>query len=163
MKSNSKKCIFAGTFDPITNGHVDIINRSSKLFDKVLVAVSYHKKNSIFSFEERISFCKKATLKIKNVSVIGFKGLTSKLSKKKKINVFVRGLRNIFDFQKELELFRINSSLKSNIETIILFSSRKYSILSSSLVKEIVLNNGIADNFLPIPLSKEIKRRLLKN
>ena len=149
-----KVAIYPGTFDPITYGHIDVIKKSLKLFDKVVVATSdAANKNYLFNSEERIEIIKKALfsdLKIdkKKINVISFKSLTTDLCKKYKSNIILRGLRAVSDFEYEFQMTGMNSQLNSNIETIFLMSSDKNSFISSNFVKEVHKLGGDVSNFV---------------
>ena len=148
-----KVAIYPGTFDPITYGHIDVIKKSLKLFDKVVVATSDGaNKNYLFNSEERIEIIKKALfldLKIdkKKINVISFKSLTTDLCKKYKSNVILRGLRAVSDFEYEFQLAGMNRKLNNNIETIFLMSDVENQIISSKFVKEIIRLGGDIKKF----------------
>ncbi|OPX29827.1 MAG: pantetheine-phosphate adenylyltransferase [Candidatus Omnitrophica bacterium 4484_171] len=159
-----KRAIYPGTFDPITFGHVDIIKRASLIFDKIIVAVVKNSfKDTLFSYEERVNLLKKATKGIKKIEVEGFEGLVVDFAVKKNINVIIRGLRMISDFEYEFQMALTNRKLSSRIETIFLMPHAGYSYLSSRLVKEIASLGGNLDDFLPrvcvSALNKKIGRR----
>jgi len=148
-----KVIIYPGTFDPITYGHIDVIKKSLKLFDKIVVAASDGtNKNYLFSSEERIDIIKKALffdLKFdkKKIEIISFKSLTTDLCKKHKSNIILRGLRAVSDFEYEFQLAGMNRKLNNNIETIFLMSDVENQIISSKFVKEIVRLNGDIQKF----------------
>jgi len=148
-----KVVIYPGTFDPITYGHIDVIKKSLKLFDKIVVAASDGtNKNYLFSSEERIDIIKKALffdLKFdkKKIEIISFKSLTTDLCKKHKSNIILRGLRAVSDFEYEFQLAGMNRKLNNNIETIFLMSDVENQIISSKFVKEIVRLNGDIQKF----------------
>ena len=140
--------IYPGTFDPITYGHIDVIKKALKLFDKIVVGVSnVSNKNYLFSSEERIHIVNKALfndlkLNKKKISVVSFSSLTTDLCKKYKSNIILRGLRAVSDFEYEFQLAGMNRKLNNNIETIFLMSDVENQIISSRFVKEIVKLNG---------------------
>ena len=158
-----KVAIYPGTFDPITYGHIDVIKKSLKLFDKVVVATSDGaNKNYLFNSEERIEIIKKALfsdLKIdkKKINVISFKSLTTDLCKKYKSNIILRGLRAVSDFEYEFQLAGMNRKLNNNIETIFLMSDVENQIISSKFVKEIIRLGGDIKKFTTKSTIKSLK------
>ena len=144
----NKVAIYPGTFDPITYGHIDVIKKALKLFDKIIVGVSdVSNKNYLFNSEERINIVNKALfndlkLSKKKISVVSFSSLTTDLCKKYKSNIILRGLRAVSDFEYEFQLAGMNRKLNNNIETIFLMSDVENQIISSRFVKEIVKLNG---------------------
>jgi pantetheine-phosphate adenylyltransferase len=158
-----KVAIYPGTFDPITFGHIDVIKKSLKLFDKVVVAVSDGtNKNYFFTSEERIDIIRKALfsdLKLdkKKIYIISFKSLTTDLCKKYKSNIILRGLRAVSDFEYEFQLAGMNRKLNNNIETIFLMSDVENQIISSKFVKEIVRLNGDIKKFTTKSTIKSLK------
>ncbi len=155
-----KIAVYPGTFDPFTNGHKDLVNRAiSNIFDRVYVCVAEHSnKEVIFTHEERIEFARKSLKGVKNIEVIGFRGLLVDFAKKLNAKAILRGLRAVSDFEYELQMASINKKLSKNIESIFLPSSEPYAFLSSSLVKEIAKYGGDISSFV----SKEVKISLLK-
>ena len=149
----SKIAIYPGTFDPITFGHIDVIKKSLKLFDKIVVAVSDgENKDYLFDIEERLEIVKKALFKDlrmnkKKITVISFKSLTTNLCKKYKSNIILRGLRAVSDFEYEFQLAGMNRKLNTSIETLFLMSDVENQIISSKFVKEIVKLNGDIKRF----------------
>ena len=159
----SKIAIYPGTFDPITYGHIDVIKKSLKLFDKIIVGVSnVSNKNYLFSSEERMEIVNKALFKDlklnkKKILVVSFSSLTTDLCKKYKANVILRGLRAVSDFEYEFQLAGMNRKLNSNIETIFLMSDVENQIISSKFVKEIVKLNGDIRKFTTKSTIKSLK------
>ncbi|MFL2852266.1 MAG: pantetheine-phosphate adenylyltransferase [Candidatus Pelagibacter sp.] len=149
----NKVAIYPGTFDPITFGHIDVIKKGLRIFDKLIVAVSNgENKNYLFSSEERIEIIKKALfldlkLNKKKIEVISFTSLTTDLCRKYKSNIILRGLRAVSDFEYEFQLAGMNRKLNNNIETIFLMSDIENQIISSKFVKEIVKLNGDIKKF----------------
>ena len=138
--------IYPGSFDPITLGHLDIITRSSKLYDKVVVVVSRNPtKNPLFTVDERIAQIRKTTQHLENVEVDSFNGLTINYARELSAKVLLRGLRVLSDFEKELQMAHTNKTLADEIETVFLATSTEYGFLSSSLVKEIAKFGGPID------------------
>lgn len=153
-----KKAIYPGTFDPITLGHLDIIKRASKIFDKVIIAVADNKtKGPMFSYEKRVKFVKIATKDLKNVEVISFNGLLADLSTQLDANIIIRGLRAVSDFEYELQMGYANASLKSDLETIYLMPSLQYAFISSSIVRAILTHNGKIAHLVPESVLAHIK------
>ena len=151
--------IYPGSFDPITLGHLDIITRSSKLYDRVMVVVSRNpSKNPLFSVEKRIAQIQEATRSLPNVDVDSFDGLTVSYAKAKQANVLLRGLRVLSDFEKELQMAHTNKTLSEEIETAFLATSTEYGFLSSSLVKEIAKFGGPSDHLVPKHIAADIEK-----
>ncbi len=144
------KAMYPGSFDPITNGHVDVIQRVSKLFDKVIVAVlNNQSKEEFISLEDRLKLVKEATEGVKNVSVESFSGLTVQYAKSRGADVIVRGLRAPSDFEYELEMSQINYFLSNGLETLFIMTNPKYSFIRSSRVKELVTLGGEVKELVP--------------
>ena len=161
----NKVAIYPGTFDPITFGHIDVIKKGLKLFDKIVVAVSnVENKDYLFDSDERIEIVKKALfydlkLNKKKVVVISFSSLTTELCKKYKSNIILRGLRAVSDFEYEFQLAGMNKKLDSNIETIFLMSDVENQIISSNFVKEIANFRGDINKFVTKSTVKMIKNK----
>ena len=161
----NKTAIYPGTFDPITFGHVDVIKKSLKLFDKIVVGVSEESnKNYLFSSDERIEIVKKALFKDlklnkKKIKIVSFSSLTTDLCKKYKSNIILRGLRAVSDFEYEFQLAGMNRKLNQNIETIFLMSDVENQIISSRLVKDIVKLKGNIKKFTTKSTIKSLKEK----
>ncbi|CAH2212853.1 pantetheine-phosphate adenylyltransferase [Tepidibacter aestuarii] len=156
-----KIAVYPGSFDPITNGHLDIIKRASKLFDKLIVSVLYNSsKNSLFTFEERVELLKEVVKDLDNVEVDCFTGLLIDYCNDKKVNAIIRGLRAVSDFEYELQMAQMNRQLNQNIETVILTTSTKYSFISSSLIKEVAKFKGDISELVPNNVSEEVYKKL---
>ena len=161
----NKAAIYPGTFDPITYGHIDVIKKALKLFDKIIVGVSdVNNKNYLFSSQERIDIVNKALFKDlnlnkKKISVVSFSSLTTDLCKKYKSNIILRGLRAVSDFEYEFQLAGMNRKLNNNIETIFLMSDVENQIISSRFVKEIVKLNGDIRKFTTKSTIKSLKEK----
>ena len=159
----NKVAIYPGTFDPITYGHIDVIKKALKLFDKIIVGVSnVSNKNYLFNSDERINIVNKALFKDlklnkKKVFVVSFSSLTTDLCKKYKSNIILRGLRAVSDFEYEFQLAGMNRKLNNNIETIFLMSDVENQIISSRFVKEIVKLNGDIRKFTTKSTIKSLK------
>ena len=150
--------VYPGSFDPITNGHLDIIDRASKLFDKVYVAVIRNpEKKPVFDIESRIEMIR-ATVK-SNVEVDGFDGLLIDYVKKVKAHAIIRGLRAVSDFDYEFQMALTNKKMDPDIETVFLMTDYKYSYLSSSFVKQIARLGGDVSNFVPKAVESKLKKR----
>ena len=161
----NKVAIYPGTFDPITYGHIDVIKKALKLFDKIIVGVSdVSNKNYLFNSEERINIVNKALfndlkLSKKKISVVSFSSLTTDLCKKYRSNIILRGLRAVSDFEYEFQLAGMNRKLNNNIETIFLMSDVENQIISSRFVKEIVKLNGDIRKFTTKSTIKSLKEK----
>jgi pantetheine-phosphate adenylyltransferase len=159
----NKVAIYPGTFDPITYGHIDVIKKALKLFDKIVVGVSnVSNKNYLFSSDERIAIVNKALfqdlkLNKKKISIVSFNSLTTDLCKKYKSNIILRGLRAVSDFEYEFQLAGMNRKLNNNIETIFVMSDVENQIISSRFVKEIVKLNGDIKKFTTKSTIKSLK------
>ena len=150
IMNTTKRAIYPGTFDPITNGHVDIIQRASEMFDEIIVAVAENKaKKPMFSVEERVAMTKKATKSISNVKVISFHSLLVDLSDELDANIIIRGIRAVSDFEYEFQMGYANSSLKQELETIFLMPSLEYAFISSSIVRSILPFGGKIEHLVP--------------
>lgn len=153
--------IYPGSFDPATKGHLDIIERASKIFDKLIVGVLKNKqKNPLFSSNERVRMLEKLTSHLKNVEICSFEGLLIDFAHLKKANTIVRGLRAITDFEYELQLAQTNKVIAPDIETVFLTTNLKYSYLSSSMVKEIASFGGDISPFVDKELVDNIINKL---
>jgi pantetheine-phosphate adenylyltransferase len=142
--------IYPGTFDPVTNGHLDIMRRSVKLFDKLIVAVSLNpKKAPVFSQEKRVYFISEATEEIDNIEVIPFDSLLTGFAQTNKATVIIKGLRAISDFEFELQMGLMNRNLDDTIETLFMIPSQEFSFLSSNLVKEVANHGGDISKLVP--------------
>ena len=160
-----KIAIYPGTFDPITYGHIDVIKKSLKIVDKIIVAISNNnEKNYLFTADERIEIVKNALFKDlnfnkKKILVISFNSLTTNLCKKYKSNIILRGLRAVSDFEYEFQLAGMNRKLNEKIETIFLMSDVDNQVISSRLVKEIADLNGNLNKFITKSVIKELKKK----
>lgn len=151
-------CIYPGTFDPVTNGHIDVIKRACKVFDKVIVAVALNEnKTPYFCYEKRIQLAKIATKNFKNVIVTGFDNLLVDFAKSHGINIVIRGLRAVSDFEYELQIGYANASLWSEFETIYFMPSLKNAFISSSIVRSVLKLGGDITNLVPKDILESIK------
>ena len=157
-----KKALFPGSFDPVTNGHLDVIERASKLFDVLIVSVAVNEsKCSLFSIPKRKEFLKVACEEhgINNIKITSFEGLLVDVVKKMKVNVVVRGLRAFSDFEFEFQLALMNRELDKSCETIFLMPSPEYTFVSSRMVKEIAKFGGDISAFVPPVVKRALKER----
>ena len=149
--------IYPGSFDPVTNGHIDIIERASKISDKLYVAVLMNSsKSPLFSVENRVNMLMEVTKHIENVEVVAFSGLLVDFAKQINAKIIIRGLRAITDFEYDLQMAQTNHILNSEIDTCFLTSNLEYSYLSSSTVKEVASFGGDISNFVPDYVAKKV-------
>lgn len=155
--------VYPGTFDPVTNGHLDIIERACELFDTVIVSIAVNpNKKPLFSEKERIDMIRKVTSHLINVEVDTFKGLLVKNAENKKAGVIIRGLRAISDFEYEFQMSLTNKKLNPDINTVFLMPNEKYSFLSSSLVRELASYDANVKEFLPEYVLNKLKAKFRK-
>lgn len=153
-----------GTYDPMTEGHKDVVLRCSKVFDKVIVAVSNNiRKKTLYSVDRRINFVKKVLTGIKNVEVIPFSGLLVDIAKERGADVIVKGLRAISDFEYEFQMAQINKKLNPELETMFLVTNPKFAYLSSSAVKEVAKLKGCISGLVPKEIESDIVESFEKN
>jgi pantetheine-phosphate adenylyltransferase len=144
------KAIYPGTFDPMTNGHLDIITRAAVMFDRIILAVAASSsKKPMFSLEERVALAKEVVAHLPNVEVLGFSDLMANFARDRRANVLIRGLRAVSDFEYEMQLAQMNRHLLPELESVFLMPSGQYSFISSSLVKEVARHQGDVSAFLP--------------
>lgn len=155
-----KIAIYPGTFDPVTNGHVDVAARAARLFDKVIVCVAVNSsKEPMFSGQERVRLIKEAVKDIKNIEVEDFEGLLVDYARRKKAEVIVRGLRAVSDFEYEFQMALTNRKLCDEIDTVFLMPHEKYTYLNSSIVREISKFGGDVSEFVPPHVRKELLKK----
>jgi pantetheine-phosphate adenylyltransferase len=158
------KAIYAGTFDPLTKGHIDVIERGSRIFDKLIVAVADNPaKNPIFSRQERVSQIKKVVTKYPNVTADSFKGLLIDYVRRQKTNIILRGIRTISDFEYEFQMALTNRAIAPDIETIFVMTSEKYSYISSRLLKEAVALGADVGLFVPPEIQNALRKKIKQN
>ena len=160
VKTTSKKALYPGTFDPITNGHIDLVNRSLKIFDEVVIAVAFaHHKKPLFSLDERIKLVQEIFIENPCVSVVGFEGLLVDFAKEQKAQAVIRGLRAVSDFEYEFGLANMNRSLDEEFEAVFLTPSQEYSFISSTLVREVAKLGGDVSKFVPLSVLMAFKKK----
>ena len=153
--------LYPGSFDPVTYGHLDIIRRASRIYDKVVVGVLINsKKTPLFSMEERVNILKKATSDLDNVEIQGFSGLTVDFAKNIGAKVIVRGLRAVTDYEYELQIAQTNRVINHEVDSVFMATSLQYAYLSSSTVKEVAAYGGDISNFVPDFVADELKKRI---
>ena len=158
-----KIAIYPGSFDPITNGHLDIIERAMTIFDKVFVAIAQNiAKDPLFTVEERLHHIKESTNNNKNVEAEYFSGLLVEYAASKKAQAIIRGLRAVSDFENEFQMALMNRSLREDVETVFLMPNEKYTYLNSSIVKEIARYGGDVSNFVPAVVNKHLRQKFEK-
>ncbi len=155
-----KRAIYPGTFDPLTRGHLDIIERASKMFDEIVIAIGDNPdKNPLFSVAERATMIKKATSSLPNITLVKFNSLLVDLSDELHANIIIRGIRSASDFEYESQLNYANISLKKDVETIYLMPSLEYSFVSSSLVRTLLKFDGEIKHLVPETILKDIEKK----
>ncbi len=154
------KALYPGSFDPITNGHLDLVRRASELFDEVIIAIAASPgKTPAFSLEERVSMAREVTAEVDNVQVQPFDGLTVSFANKYDIRVILRGLRAVSDFEFEFQMATMNRHLGPNVETLFLTPAEQYTFISSSLVREIAALGGDISKFVHPHVEAALKKR----
>lgn len=155
------KAIYPGTFDPVTNGHIDIITRAASMFDKVIMAIAASPgKKPLFSLDERVAMARQATAHLANVEVVGFSDLMANFARDQQANILIRGLRAVADFEYEMQLAHMNRHLMPELESVFLMPSKEWSFISSSLVKEVARHHGDVTHFLPAPVHQALLEKL---
>ncbi|SMY17587.1 pantetheine-phosphate adenylyltransferase [Photobacterium aquimaris] len=143
------RVIYPGTFDPITNGHLDLIERAAAMFDHVIVGVAFNPtKKPLFTLEERVELAQQITAHLPNVEIVGFSGLLVNFAKEHNANILVRGLRAVSDFEYEFQLANMNRRLMPELETVFLTPAEENSFISSTIVKEVALHKGDVSQFV---------------
>lgn len=157
------KAIYPGTFDPVTNGHTDLIARASRLFSEVIVGVAASpSKRPCFDLDERVEMLKKVTSELPNVTVVGFGGLLVDFAKQHQASVLIRGLRAVSDFEYEFQLANMNRRLSPNLESVFLTPAEENSFISSTLVKEVALHHGDVGQFVHPVVKAALEKTLQK-
>lgn len=155
-----RKAIYAGTFDPITYGHIDVISRATKIFDRVIIGVSAGPKNTLFTHEERTRLVRAVFRRNRRIEVIGFSSLLVDFARATGVRTVIRGMRAVSDFDYELQLTLMNRKLAPTVETIFLMPSEKNIFVSSSLAKEIAALGGDITGLVPSLVAKALRRKL---
>ena len=157
------RALYPGSFDPVTNGHLDVLGRAAKLFDEVVVAVAHNEsKKGLFSTAERVELLKRATVAMPNVRVTSFEGLLVDFARLQKARAVIRGLRAVSDFEFEFQLALMNRSLEPELEALFLMPSEEYTYLSSRLVKEVARLGGDVGRFVPHCVQTALSDRFSK-
>ena len=158
-----KRAIYPGSFDPVTHGHLDVVERARKLFDEVIVAVAYNdEKSPVFTLEERLGLLRQTLGKIDNVRIAHFSGLLVDFAREQQASAVIRGLRAISDFEFEFQMALMNRKLEGNVETMFLMPKEEYTYLSSRIVKEIARLGGDVSKFVAAPVAKALAAKLKK-
>lgn len=165
-KKQIRRAIYPGTFDPVTNGHISLIERSACLFDELIVAVSLNAgKNPFFNFDERIYLMTEVVKKLDDnskIKVVGFDGLLAKFASDMQAKAIIRGLRAVSDFEFEFQMALMNRKLAHDIETVFLMPSLSWVYLSSTIVKDVAVNGGDIAGLVPASVKKALKKKLKK-
>ncbi|AXW86562.1 MULTISPECIES: pantetheine-phosphate adenylyltransferase [Lonsdalea] len=155
------RAIYPGTFDPLTNGHLDLLTRAARMFDHLILAIAASpSKNTLFTLEERVALAREVTSHLTNVEVMGFSELMAHFAQKHQANILVRGLRAVSDFEYEWQLAKMNTHLMPELESVFLMPAEQWSFISSTLVKEVARHGGDIDPFLPPPISAALQKKL---
>ncbi|WP_158972540.1 pantetheine-phosphate adenylyltransferase [Paraglaciecola sp. L3A3] len=156
-----RKAIYPGTFDPVTNGHADLIERAAKMFDHVIIGIASNpSKKPLFTLDERVELIKQVTQHLDNVEVIGFTGLLADFAKQQKAAILVRGLRAVSDFEYEFQLANMNRRLNPDLESVFMTPAEENSFISSTLVKEVALHRGEVTEFCHPAVIAALKNKL---
>lgn len=157
-----KRAIYPGTFDPMTNGHLDLVTRAANMFDHVILAIAASpSKKPMFSLEERVALATQVTAHLPNVEVLGFSELMAHFAQHQNANILVRGLRAVSDFEYEMQLANMNRHLMSTLESVFLMPSKEWSFISSSLVKEVARHGGDIAPFVPEIIAQALSEKLI--
>lgn len=160
-RNKMRTAIYPGSFDPVTYGHIDIIKRSAKMVDKLIIGVlSNSSKTPLFSVEERVNILEKATKDMENVEIKAFKGLSVNFARENHAQVIVRGLRAVTDFEFELQMAQTNRVLAPDIDTVFLTTSLEYAYLSSTIMKEVAGYDGDLSKFAPPEITEAVKKKM---
>ena len=156
-----KRAIYPGTFDPITNGHIDIVTRAASMFDDLVLAIAASpSKKPMFTLAERVALAQAATGHLPNVTVVGFSDLMANFARAQQANILIRGLRAVADFEYEMQLAHMNRHLMPELESVYLMPSKEWSFISSSLVKEVARHQGDVAHFLPQHVHQALLEKL---
>ena len=156
-----KRAIYPGTFDPVTNGHINIITRAAGMFDRVIMAIAASpSKKPLFTLDERVTLAQGATAHLENVEVIGFSDLMANFAREQQATILIRGLRAVADFEYETQLAHMNRHLMPELESVFLMPAKEWSFISSSLVKEVARHQGDVTDFLPPNVHQALLQKL---
>ena len=157
------RAIYPGTFDPITNGHADLIERAARMFDEVIVAIAANpSKQPLFTLDERVRLITTVTQDLNNVTVVGFTGLLAEFARQQQATILIRGLRAVADFEYEFQLANMNRRLNPDLESVFLTPSEENSFISSTLVKEVALHHGDVGQFCDPVVKDALEQKLHK-
>lgn len=157
------RAIYPGTFDPITNGHADLIERAARMFDEVIVAIAANpSKQPLFTLDERVRLITTVTKDLDNVTVVGFTGLLAEFARQQQATILIRGLRAVADFEYEFQLANMNRRLNPDLESVFLTPSEENSFISSTLVKEVALHHGDVGQFCDPVVKDALEQKLHK-
>ncbi|STQ73047.1 pantetheine-phosphate adenylyltransferase [Hafnia alvei] len=157
-----KRAIYPGTFDPMTNGHLDLVTRAANMFDHVILAIAASpSKKPMFSLEERVALATQVTAHLPNVEVLGYSELMAHFAQHQNANILVRGLRAVSDFEYEMQLANMNRHLMPTLESVFLMPSKEWSFISSSLVKEVARHGGDIAPFVPEIIAQALSEKLI--
>jgi len=158
-----KVAVYPGSFDPITNGHIDILEKTSKIFDRIIIAVVHNVyKQALFTLEERVNLIKESIRHISNIEVESFSGLLVNYVKEKEACAIIRGLRTVTDFEYEMHMAMMNKELLPEVDTIFVMSSSKYIFVSSSIIKEAALVGGDVSSLVPEAVKRKLEEKIRK-
>ncbi len=161
MTGHATLAIYAGSFDPVTLGHLDLVRRASKLFDRVVVAVGIHPtRKALFTVEERLELLRKSTASIANLEIASFSGLLIQHCQEIGAQIVIRGLRHTMDFEYELQIAHANADMAPDIETVFLPTSNKHAFITASLVREIASHGGDVSRYAPPPVCEALRNKL---
>ena len=156
----NKKVLYPGTFDPLTNGHLDLIERAAEMFDEVIIAVAASpSKNTMFTLEERVEFCIEVTKHLGNVTAQGFNGLMVDFAKEVEANILIRGLRTTVDFEYEFGLTNMYRRLMPSLESVFLTPAEEYAFISSTIVREVAIHGGDVTQFVPKVIAEALHNK----
>ena len=157
------QAIYPGSFDPITNGHIDIIKRATKLFDEIIIAVAgKESEKTLLDIDERVLLIKDVFSDNSNIEIISFDGLVTDLAKEKSVNIIIRGVRTIYDFDYEFKMTAMNKKLYKDLETVFLMPTENFNFISSSLVREIAVLGGDLSPFVPESVKLILEKKFLR-
>jgi pantetheine-phosphate adenylyltransferase len=155
-----RSALYAGSFDPITNGHIDVIERATGLFDKVLVAIAVNsKKQNLFSTEERLDMCRQSLAHLQSVEIVYTQGLIAEYAVEQGVSALIRGLRSVTDFDYEMQIALMNRKMQPDLQTVFLMPHEKYTYLNSSIIRELSRYKKDVSDFVPPPVQMALKKK----